>query len=367
MNSPTPTAQPVALASIGIVTDGKFEVPDPITVHFNPVSLQLQVNATNPNKTSGGGKATQSSGETSSKLTMDLIFDTTDTGEDVSLETRKLQAFVKPVASAAKQNTDKPAPPLLLFEWGTLRFRGIMDSYKETIDFFSANGVPLRSSINLTLSQQDGTFEAASDDAPTDAGTVDDDLFDTATPNASDVANAAGVPSAARALAAANGQASLRFGAGAGLTVGGSIELKPPVAFASAGAGISLGAGAGIGLGASAGAGLSLGAGASLGVSAGAGASFGVSAGASGSASAGIAGMASLSASEGAFAGLRVTTGSSTSYRIDTARLTPTIASTTVATDAGATFKVGGKASFQGGAGLRADVGASGKLSFDAR
>jgi hypothetical protein len=357
MKSPTPTAQPVALASIGVVTDGQFLVPDPITVHFNPVSLQLQVSATNPNQTSGGGKATQSSGETTSKLTMDLIFDTTDTGEDVSLETRKLQAFVKPVASASKQNTDKPAPPLVLFEWGTLRFRGIMDSYKETIDFFSANGVPLRSSVNLTLSQQDGTFEAASDQAPTNAGTVDDDLFDTPSANASDVANAAGVPSAARALAAANGQESLRFGAGAGLTVGGSIELKPPVAFASAGAGISLGAGAGVGLGVSAGAGLSLGA----------SASFGVGASAGGSTSAGIAGLASLSASEGAFAGLRVTTGSSVSYRIDASRLTPTIGSTTVATDAGATFKIGGKASFQGAAGLRADVGASGKLSFDAK
>ena len=355
--SPTPNATAVALATIGVVTNGEVEASTKVTVHFNPVSLQLQVSSTNPNQTSGGGKATQSSGETTSKLTMDLVFDTTDTGEDVTLLTRKLQAFVKPVVSSGKKNTDKPAPPRLLFEWGTLRFPGIMESYKETIDFFSANGVPLRSSVNLTLSQQGGVFEPASEDAENNAGTVADDLFDTPTANAAEVANAAGAPSAARALAAANGQESLRFGAGAGLTVGGSIELKPPIAFASAGAGVSLGAGAGIGLGVSAGRGLSLGA----------SAGFGVGASAGGSASAGISGLASLSASEGAFAGLRLTTGSSVSYSIDPSRLAPKIASTTVATDAGATFSIGGKASFQGAAGLRADVGASSKLSFDAR
>jgi len=355
MKSPTPTAQAVALATIGIVTDGKFEVPDPIPVHFNPVSLQLQISNTNSGQKSSAGKAAQNNAETTTKLTMDLVFDSTDTGEDVAITTSKLRAFVAPPAPAGKQTTEKPALPLLLFEWGTLRFRGVADSYKETIDFFSANGVPLRSSLNLTLSRQDGIFDPASDKAPKDAGTVADDLFDTPTANASDVANAAGAPSAARSLAAANGQESLRFGAGAGLTVGGSVELKPPVAFASAGvgAGISLGGGAGIGFGASAGAGLSLGVSAGVGVSAG------------GSASVGIAGLARLSASEGAFAGLRVTNNSSTSFRIDASRLAPKIASTTVATDAGATFKIGGKASIQGAAGLRADVGASGKLSFD--
>jgi hypothetical protein len=349
MKSPTPNAQPVALATIGVVSGDKDQVAEPITVHFNPVSLQLQVS--NELKDTGNAQRKQYIAKTTTKLTMDLVFDTTDTGEDVTLTTRKLQAFLAPESPPGQTAPRETPPPVVLFDWGTLRFKGVAENYKETIDFFSANGVPLRASINLTLSRQDAVFDKPSDNAPKNAGGVDDNLFDAPGGSASDLANTAGVPSAARALAAANGQASLRFAAGGGLTVGASIELKPPVAFASAGAGIGIEASAGIGV--------SVGAGVGIGGS--------VSAGAGVSASAGIAGLAGLSATEGAFAGLRTATSSSGSVRIDSSRLAPKIASTTVATDAGATFQVGGKASFQGAAGLRADVGPGARLSFDSQ
>ncbi len=354
MKSPTENAQPVALATIGVVTGGD-NVADPIEVHFNPVSLQLQVS--NELKDTGNAERKQYIAKTTTKLTMDLVFDSTDTGVDVTKTTRKLQAFLAPEMPPGK--TQQTPPPLVLFSWGTLAFKGIAESYKETIDFFSANGVPLRSSLNLTLSRQDGVFDEAKN-APADAGGVDDDLFDAPASNAAGLAMSAGVPGAARAVAAANGQASLRFGAGAGLTVGASIDLKPPVAFATGSAGLSLSAGAGLGI--SGGAGIGVSGGAGIGVSGG----IGVSAGAGVSTSAGIAGLAGLSATEGAFAGLRVSTSGPSTARIDSSRLIPKIASATVATDAGATFQVGGKASFAGAAGLRADVGASGKLSFDA-
>lgn len=408
---PTPSAQPVVLAMIGVV-GANNEVADPIAVHFNPASLQLAVS--NELKDTGNQKRTQFIAKTTTKLTMDLIFDTTDKGEDVTKTTRKLQAFVAPQPPPGQTAPKEAPPPQVLFEWGTLSFKGIAESYKETIDFFSANGVPLRSSINLTLSRQDAIFDKR-EGAPTSAGRVDADLFDAPANSAAETANGGGAPDAARAVGAANGQESLRFGAGAGLTVGASIELKPPVAFASgklglsigggASAGIGVGGGLGIGVGGGAGigvgGGLSIGGGASagfgvgggLGIGGGASAGFGAGGGLSiggasagigggagfgigggagagfsigGSAQAGISGMARLSASEGAFSGLRLTTSSSTSARLNPAKLVPKIQSTTLATDAGATFKVGGAATLEGGAGLRADVGATGKLTFDA-
>jgi hypothetical protein len=222
------------------------------------------------------------------------------------------------------------------------------------MDFFSANGVPLRSSINLTLSRQDAVFDEPSGDAPSDAGGVDADLFDAPADSAAAAANGGGAPGAARAVAAANGEESLRFGAGAGLTIGASIELKPPIAFASGTLGLSIGGGVSAGIGG----GVSLG----IGATAGAGIGIGSSAGA------GISGMARLSASEGAFNGLRLTAGPKPpARRLNPAKLLPKIHSATLATDSGATFKVGGKATLEGGAGLRADVGATGKLTFDAR
>lgn len=370
--APTPHKEGVALAQLGIVGDKMFPV------HFNPVSLQFTIS----NKLKKESDGTQYVTTATMKLAMDLIFDSTDTGEDVTNTTQKLQAFLGP----GKPDPKKPsAAPEIQFEWGTIRFKGYAEGYKETIDFFSIDGVPLRASVNLTLTRADRVFEKVlGADNKEKTAAVDADLFDAPAQSAAALSNSASTPGAARAVAAANGQESLRFGSGASLTIGGSVELKPPVAFASGGAGLSLGGGAGLSLGGGAGLGISAGGGAGFGISAGAGAGLGISGGASleggagfsfgasgsvagsVSASAGIAGLARVSATEGAFSGLRLTTSSSSAPRIDPAKLMPRIESAAAAVDAGATFHVGGQAAMEGGGGLRANVGASGKLSFDA-
>ena len=397
ITGPTPDSLPIALARLGAVSGRNDQVSDWIDVHFNPASLQLQVS--NELKDTTNNERKQYVAKANAKLTMELQFDTTDTGEDVTQTTHKLQAFVAPPLS--QQNNRQIPPPVVMFEWGRLKFKGIAESYKETLDFFSANGVPLRALVNLTLSRQDQVFDEPSSDAPENGGPMNDDLaLDTPASSAADITNAAESPNAARSVAAANGQESLRFGSGSPLTVSASITLKPPAAFAAVGAGgglgIGLGAGAGIGIGGGAGIGIGAGAGigigGGIGVSAGAslsagiggGASFGagfsagasagfsvgVSAGVSVGATAGISGLASLSATEGAFAGLRVSArvGASTA-RLNTSRLLPPVRSATLSTDRNASFQVGGKATVEGAAGLRAEVGGRGsvrgKLSFE--
>ena len=408
----TPNAQTVAIARLGAVSGRSDNVSSWVNVHFNPASLQLQVS--NELKDTRNNERKQYVAKASAKLTMELIFDTTDTGDDVTQTTKKLQAFVAPPLS--QQNHSQIPPPVVIFEWGRVKFKGIAESYKETIDFFSANGVPLRASVNLTLSRQDQVFDDAPDAAPADAGGVNDGLADTSATSAADAAHAGESPDAARAVAEANGQENLRFGNGSPLTVSASITLKPPAAFAAGGAGlgIGIGGGAGIGIGGGAGIGISGGAGigiggaagigigggagigasAGIGISAGAGfgisggagigasasvgigagASFGVGAGGgaglSVGASAGISGLSRLPATEGAFAGLRVTArpGPSTA-RLNTSRLLPQIGSASLSTDRNASFSVGGRATLEGSAGLRADVGGRGglrgKISFD--
>jgi contractile injection system tube protein len=370
---PTPDAPQVAMARIGAVTSRPDRVSEWIDVHFNPATLQLQVS--NELKDTRNNERKQYIAKATAKLTMELMFDTTDTGDDVMQTTKKLQLFVAP--PLGQQNHEQIPPPVVLFEWGRIKFMGIAESYKETIDFFSANGVPLRASVNLTLSRQDQVFDDAPGAAPQDAGPMDDDLaLDTPASSAADVANAGESPEAARAVAAANGQESLRFGDGSPLTVGASVTLKPPAAFAAGGIGIGGGVGLGIGIGGSAGIGIGASAGIGIGVSAGIGISAGAGAGASIgigggiSASAGMSGMSRLSATEGAFAGLRATTTSnSATARLNTARLAPQVRSATLSTDRNASFRVGGKATVEGSAGLRADVGGRGsvrgKLSFE--
>lgn len=328
----------------------KVDAPnDKVTVHFNPNSLQYTI--TNTLKKEGQGKkAKQHVSESTGKLTMDLVFDTTDTGADVRTHTEKIALFMKPNA--------KKAPPVIRFEWGTFIFKGIIENYKETIDFFAPVGVPLRASINLTMSSQDAVFELEKSKEPPSfntAGGLSPDAVEAPSRSPAAAAAQGGDPAAARALAAANSLESVRFPSGASLTVDASVTLGGPVAFASGGAGFGIGASAGIGIGG----------GASFGASAGAGASFGASAGASfgGSASAGI------SATQGAFAGLRVSTSTSRSSRLDTSKLIQSSASVGVATDSGATFAIGGQAKIQGSTSLSADVGATAsmkaKISFD--
>ena len=218
----------------------------------------------------------------------------------------------------------------------------------------------------------------------------DDDALDTPAGSAADVANAAESPDAARAVGEANGQESLRFGNGSPLDSQRVDHVEAAGGLCLRGrrarhrfrcerghrhrgrAGIGIGGSAGIGISGSAGigiggsAGIGIGGGAGVGINAGASAGAGISVGAG----AGISGLSRLSATEGAFAGLRVSAraGASTA-RLNTSRLLPQVKSAALSTDRNASFRVGGKATLEGAAGLGADVGGRGapraKLSFD--
>ena len=368
MPPPTfPQPPTVAHARIGIFTgkplkQGKSPKPniaEGFEVHFNPASLQLTVS----NETKKNKKGAQYVASTTAKLSLELQFDTTDTGEDVTQITRELQGLVSPRLAPGKSTAKEPPPPVVLFEWGTLAFKGTADSYKETIDFFSADGVPLRALVSLALSRRDSVFDKpTTPGAPQNAGSVDDDLVLVPADSAAGLAARSGAPEAAHALGAANNQDSLRFGSGNALAVSAEPNLRPPAAFASAETSLGAGAGAGLSLGGSLD--LGLGAGAGAGIAVGAAAQVSIGGGA------GLAARARLSATEGAFDGLQVKAGARVATpRLDPLTLLPKPGSATVSTDARATFQVGGQAGCAGPSGLRADVGATGsrggKLTFD--
>src|SRR4029453_4792727 len=151
MAAPTPLIESLATARFKTV---KAAEPIEVNVHFNPASLQYTVSNTLKDQGSGAKKK-QYVSQTTAKLTMDLVFDTTATGEDVRETTDKMATLLKPHGPSGKQ-----VPPLVEFGWGVYRFTGMVEQYKETLDFFAASGVPLRASVNLTLSSQDVVFES---------------------------------------------------------------------------------------------------------------------------------------------------------------------------------------------------------------
>jgi hypothetical protein len=249
---------------------------------------------------------TQSTG----KLTLDLVFDTTHDGQDVRTFTEKVAKTMEPVSASE-------APPIVKFTWGVYSFRGMVEGYKETIDFFAPNGVPLRAAVNLTLSSQDKVFDEGPHDrqADTTGGSLTAEAVRVpAGPDgAAGVANRLGKPSVARAIAAMNGQDSVRFSAGASLSVGARV-----------GGGLRAGISGGL---------------------------------RTGGAISVKAGPASLT---GAFSGLRPQVRKET--RVDASVLLPKPPTTGLAADANATFAVGGRANIEASASMKADVGANASL-----
>ncbi len=318
----------LALARLEEITDppGKGLSLD---VMFNPASVKVTyTNKLQTDEAGGGGKSSpkQSPQPSTAKLETELVFDTTDDFLNTSDASKSIKAGsdVRDATSLISKMTVNPkaekvsAPKHINFTWGRFAFRGVIESMTQTFDFWSAEGIPLRATVQLTLTSLDGVGSYLA------KGTESVKIaFGTAPPNgalATVIAQLSGEIDAARKIAADNGLESMRMGNGGGsgddvgLAVGGGISLQAAAGFsagASAGAGIGFGIGAtasaGAGAGISAGAGFSAGAGAGIGfgASASAGAGFGASAGAGFGASAG----AGFGASAGAFAGAGASAG----------------------------------------------------------
>lgn len=286
-----------------------------IPVHFNPEKLQIDISNTLEDKGQGKDKK-QYVTKSSAKLAMELLFDSTGDGSDVRLETGRIAKLMEP----GKQDGNQGAPPsVVLFEWGAFKFQGLIESYKETLDFFSSNGVPLRASVSVTLANQDKVFERLNKGDSTKRAEPLVQTLSAEGESLTAVASRGGNPAAGRALAAANGLESMRLASGA-IAVSASISLAPPIAFASARASGGL--------------------------------SGGLSAGVSGGLSAGVSGGFSAGVSA-----------SGPAVRLNLERLRRSSApAALVAASAGASFQVGGQVASQGSGGLKADVGLSRRL-----
>jgi len=303
-----------------------------VPIDFNPATLEYSIAL---NTQGEGGQTQQAAGAASAKLSLELLFDSTDTGEDVRRKTNLVERLLQPQPPQGGADGPPLAPPMVTFEWGAFTFSGVVDSFKQTMDFFSANGVPLRAAVSLTMSQPNYQFDQQARDGADGRATVDQ-AFVLPGGNPSALAAAAGDPFGARVIASVNGLESLRAEAGGSIAVGGGVTIGAAAGFSAGG-----GAGAGFGLGVSGG--VSLG----------------------GSASAGFGGGASagVGANAGAFAGLHAAAGATGGKYLAPGRLLA--ASSAPAITSGALFDVTGKAVAQHTSAFKAEVGTNRGLRFD--
>jgi Contractile injection system tube protein len=226
-----------------------------IPVHFNPETLKLaytiNTKADTASKNSSDQAAQQVSNSTA-KLAVDLVFDTTDLFEkdqdeaDVrkKVTNKIVELFVAPPApGAASDGQPIPANPCL-FLWGTFQFVGVVDSYNETLEFFSASGVPLRAAVSLSLSENRYKVTVGRQErVPGKAQSL---------PQGGQLglalSNAGMDPTDWRNTALANGMETPRFSARGSIdiSIGASLGAS---ASAAGGAGFSIGASADLGTG----------------------------------------------------------------------------------------------------------------------
>jgi Contractile injection system tube protein len=276
---PDSTLQKAALIPYDKATKQAL-VDQKIPVHFNPDTLKItrtvSVKADTGSKNSSD-QAAEQAGSSSATLAVELVFDTTDLFEAqqdaadvVQVVTSKIvNAFVSPQpADGSTPSTPIPANPCV-FAWGTFIFVGLVESYNETLEFFSASGVPLRSVVSLSLKENRFKVTNPLGRTPGQAQPL---------PPGSQIGpalSAAGIdPTNWRGAALANALETPRF------SVSGSIDVGVGANFAASAsvggsAGFSVGASADLGTGIAGAFSASAGADASASFSAGASVGFG--------------------------------------------------------------------------------------------
>jgi hypothetical protein len=209
----------------------------PVDVQFNPATLRLRMNNSVGDGRSRGLQRRQYMGQSSTVLSLELIFDTSDDGNSVREKTAIVEKFVLP------RGKGREAPPKLRFHWGVFVFDGVVEDVSIDLEYFAPNGTPLRAKVSLSIKEQNPAFQfpkaSQAYDSPNVPGA--NVVRALAGESAPELAARVGLdPTAWRGLGVdLSGGLELRAGAEASFTVGAN---------ASAGLGLNAGINAGMGM-----------------------------------------------------------------------------------------------------------------------
>jgi len=145
-------------------SDGTENSSTKLEVQFNPETLKVTyTNQTVPPHEGGASNQNENStaqfvGKGVTKLSVQIWFDVSaqlqgaNAAQDVRTLTTKVIYFITPKEQT--RGRGDYLPPAVRFQWGTFTFEGVAEAMDESLEFFSPDGVPLRASMTLNLSQQ---------------------------------------------------------------------------------------------------------------------------------------------------------------------------------------------------------------------
>lgn len=149
-----PAASPPSSQKAFLETEDGTKVP----CLFNPAQLKITRSNTWAGSAQPGRGVTRLryTGANAGVLRVDLFFDTTDTGTDVSAHTGKIVALmeVDPALPGTDETKHSARPPYVTFHWGDLHsFKAVIAHLDLTFTYFSSTGTPLRATMGLVLRQ----------------------------------------------------------------------------------------------------------------------------------------------------------------------------------------------------------------------
>lgn len=123
-----------------------------VICHFNPESFSLTKSNKWAFRTDIGDSVPEAifSGGQAGTMSLELLFDSTDTGEDVRKAYQKLIkiAMVKP----SENNDQKGEPRQVIVQWGKfISYVAIIESISQTFSLFLPDGTPLRAHVSVSL------------------------------------------------------------------------------------------------------------------------------------------------------------------------------------------------------------------------
>jgi hypothetical protein len=155
---PTPPPPPAPAAPSNQKAFLETEDGTRVACLFNPAQLKVSRSNTWAGAALAGRGVTRLryTGANSGVLRVDLFFDTTDTGTDVSTHTGKIVSLmdVDPSLPGTDESKHSARPPYVTFHWGDLHsFKAVVEGLRLSFTYFSSAGVPLRANMELELRQ----------------------------------------------------------------------------------------------------------------------------------------------------------------------------------------------------------------------
>lgn len=86
-------------------------------------------------------------------LRLNLIFDTYEAGEDVTLTTNELWRLMETRTRQEGDRNQKIPPPEVAFEWGVFRFVAVITNMTQRFTLFKQDGTPVRARVDVTFTQ----------------------------------------------------------------------------------------------------------------------------------------------------------------------------------------------------------------------